>query len=62
MHRVLNVPVTEIVLNQPRIRALIGEGVAAGMAEVDTVLRREFEGWFGATADALEARPFAGQV
>lgn len=30
---VLNVAVPEVVLNEPRIRALIGEGEAAGMAE-----------------------------
>ena len=30
---VLNVPVSKIVLNQPRIRALVGQGEAASMAE-----------------------------
>src|SRR5258706_5208226 len=31
-HRVLNVPVSQVILNKPRIRALIGEGVTARMA------------------------------
>ena len=30
---VLNIPVPQIVLNQPRIRALVGQGKAAGMAQ-----------------------------
>ncbi len=30
---VLNVPVSKIVLNEPRIRALVGEGEAAGVAQ-----------------------------
>jgi hypothetical protein len=30
---VLNVPVTEIILNEPRVRALIGKGEAASVAE-----------------------------
>jgi hypothetical protein len=32
-HRILNVPVTEIVLNEPRVRALISEGIAASMSQ-----------------------------
>ena len=30
---VLNVPVSEIVLNEPRIRALVGQGEAASVAQ-----------------------------
>jgi len=30
---VLNVPVSEIVLNEPRVRALIGKGEAASVAQ-----------------------------
>jgi len=30
---VLNVAVAEIVLNEPRIRALVGQGEAAGVAQ-----------------------------
>ena len=29
----LNIPMPQIVLNQPRIRALVGQGKAAGMAQ-----------------------------
>ena len=32
-HGVLNVPVPQIVLNEPGVRALVGEGKAAGMAQ-----------------------------
>ena len=30
---VLNIPMSQIVLNQPRVRALVGQGEAAGMAQ-----------------------------
>jgi hypothetical protein len=32
-NRVLNVAVSEIVLNEPGVRTLIGEGIAAGVAQ-----------------------------
>ena len=32
-HGMLNIPVPQVVLNEPRIRALVGEGEAAGVAE-----------------------------
>ena len=33
LHRMLNIPMPQIVLNEPGVRALVGEGVATGVTE-----------------------------
>jgi hypothetical protein len=45
---VLNVPVAEIILNEPRIGSLVGQGKAAGMAQHVGVGREGQGGCFAA--------------
>ena len=47
LHRMLNLPVAQIILNEPRIRALVGKGEAARVAQ-HVRMGREGQGRGGA--------------
>ena len=50
----LNIPVSEIVLNQPRVRALVGQGKAARVAQH---VRMGFDGQACAPAIVADHHP-----